>query len=90
MKQITWLQAEEIAEQAARKALGISPPPDGTPVKVPPEQMRRIAADAVVIALRAAGCLANQDNADRRSIERAANQAEARHRAWSKATGSKF
>jgi SpoVK/Ycf46/Vps4 family AAA+-type ATPase len=97
-KQFTFAQSEQLADLAARKAIGFTPDFEALNKRmrrgeITAEQVaadiERIARDAAIIALRSAGCLQELDAKDRRCVNNAANQAQARHDAFKRATGLK-
>lgn len=80
MQQLTWKQAEKVARKAADRALGFGPRTG--PVTTTAEEVLRVATDAAINALRSAGALTSQDQADRRWNDAQADKATARQQAF--------
>lgn len=89
MKQLTWMQAAELADKAADQAIGFGPRTGPVPKGATMEDTLKLASRAAAIALEMAGCLAEDKRRDAAIIERAANKAQQEHRAWCKTTGNR-
>jgi len=91
-RQLTWNEAEAIAEAAVDQA-GFAPDRDKIAKLTVDENIaaaRKFATAAAKRALRLAGLLESSDAADRIATNRAATAAEQRHSRWKRATGARF
>jgi hypothetical protein len=86
-KQLTWSQANAIAETVAPRSTGFTKVERGKSYTVTGDELLKVLENAAHLALRAAGCLTANDARDRARNDRLAAAAEKRHRAWCEATG---
>jgi hypothetical protein len=88
MRQLTYIQAHQIAAKVADKSTGFTPIPAPTEtIKISGADLRRILEQSAFLALIEAGCLEADQATDLRRINRLADAATRRHDAFRKATG---